>query len=207
MDRTQGSFTDDAAGNPGTVQLVQDILRYFVVIQSLIVVVDGDTLTECLVDRLAEDIVEVGFPAEDEGKTVHGIIPVVHQHLDIIQNTVVEVLCFINSRKKRLVFITVQIGDLLLDRFEHGWFSAFIGNAKDGAELLVKVSDTDRGQAHVFHVVPVRVQALCEAPEGIRLSHAGESREDSDAADVFQMIEYFGAFAAQLEISLDTLSN
>lgn len=38
-------------------------------------------------------------------------------------------------------------------------------------------------------MVLVRVEALCEAPEGIGLSHTGEIREDTDAADVFEVVE------------------
>ena len=40
------------------------------------------------------------------------------------------------------------------------WFSAFIGNTKNGTELLIKVCNTDGRKTHVFHVVLVRVQTF-----------------------------------------------
>jgi hypothetical protein len=38
-------------------------------------------------------------------------------------------------------------------------------------------------------MVLVRIQALCEAPEGIGFPHTRKRREDSDTADVFQVVE------------------
>ncbi len=189
MDRAQGSFAYDASGGTGAVQLVQDILGNLVVIQPFIVIVDRDPLAEGLVDRFAQDIVQMGFPAEDEGKIVHGIIPVIHQHLDIIQDPVVKVLCFIDRQEERLAFVPVQVGDLLLDRLKHRWFPAFVGNAEYGTELLVKVSDADRRQAHIFHMELVRVQAFGETAEGIGFPHARERGEYADPPDILQMVE------------------
>jgi hypothetical protein len=39
-------------------------------------------------------------------------------------------LCLINRQKECLVFITLQVGNLFLDRLEHGRFATFIGNAE-----------------------------------------------------------------------------
>lgn len=51
-------------------------------------------------NRLAEGVIEVGFPAQDQGKTVDGIIAVIHEHLDVIENTGAQVLCFINGKEQ-----------------------------------------------------------------------------------------------------------
>ena len=87
--------------------------------------------------RFAERIIEMGFPAQNQCKVVHGIIAVVHEHLDIIQNPGTEVLGFINGKKQGLSFLFVEIGDLLLNGLEHAGFAAFIRNAEDGTELFV----------------------------------------------------------------------
>lgn len=149
-------------------------------------------------DGLAEDIIQMRFSTEDQGEAVQGIIAVVHQHLQIIQDTVVEILSLIDCQQKRLMFVSVQVGDLFLDRFEHGWFATFIGYTQNGTKLFVEVSDTYGRQAHVLHMELVGVQAFGKASQGIGLSHSREGGEDTDTADVFQMIETFVHF---LEVS------
>ena len=102
--------------------------------------------------RLAERVIEMGFSTQNQCKAVHGIIAVVHEHLDIIQDSGTEVLCFINGKKQGLPFLLVKIGDLLLNGLEHAGFATFIRNTEDGTELFVKVSHTDGGQTQVFHI-------------------------------------------------------
>ena len=35
----------------------------------------------------AECVIEMGFPAQDQCKVIYGIIAVVHEHLDIVQDS------------------------------------------------------------------------------------------------------------------------
>ena len=53
---------------------MKDILGDFMVIESFIIIMNGDTLPECLMDGLAENVIEMRFTAEDQGKAVQGII-------------------------------------------------------------------------------------------------------------------------------------
>ena len=39
---------------------------------------DGDPLTQGFMDRLAERIIQMGFPAEDQGEIIHRVIAVIH---------------------------------------------------------------------------------------------------------------------------------
>lgn len=99
---------------------------------------DSDPLTECFMHRLAERVIEMGFPTQNQCKVVHRIIAVVHEHLDIIQDPGAQVLGFINGQEQGLSFFFVQIGDLFLDGFEHTDLIAFIGYTEEGTELFVK---------------------------------------------------------------------
>lgn len=56
---------------------------------------DRDALAERLVDRLPERAVQIRFPAEDQREAVQGIVIIVHQHLQVIQDGGVEILCLI----------------------------------------------------------------------------------------------------------------
>ena len=38
------------------------------VIELFIIIMDGDPLVECFMDRFAENVIEVRFPAEDQGR-------------------------------------------------------------------------------------------------------------------------------------------
>ena len=67
-----------------SVQFMDDIFFGFLITEPLIVVVDGDALSQGFVDLAAEYPVQVRFPAKDQGETVDGIITVVHQHLDVL---------------------------------------------------------------------------------------------------------------------------
>ena len=54
------------------------------------------------------------LPAEDKGETVDGVIPVIHEHLDILQDAGGEVLGLVNRQEKRLFLFPVKVEDLLL---------------------------------------------------------------------------------------------
>ena len=82
----------------------------------------------------------------------HVVAAGVHEHLDVIQDSGIQVLCFINGEKKRLAFFFVKIGDLFLDSLEHPGFAAFFRNSKNEAKLLVKVSNADGGETQVFNM-------------------------------------------------------
>lgn len=47
----------------------------------------GDPLAQGFVDRLAQGIVQVRFPAQDERKAVQGVIAVVHEHFNVEAST------------------------------------------------------------------------------------------------------------------------
>ena len=109
------------------------------------VVVDSDPLTQCFMNGPAQSMIQVGFAAKDQGKTVYGIIPVIHQHLDVVQNAGGEILRFVNRQEEWLTLLFIEIPDLLLDRLEHSWFPTFVTDAEGGTELAVKFHDTDGG--------------------------------------------------------------
>ena len=114
---------------------------------------------------------------------------VIHEHLDVIKDAIAEVLGFVDGKEQGLVFVAVQVGDLFLDGFEHGRFTAFIRDTQNGTELFIEVSDTDGGEAHILHVVLVGVQAFGKTPQGIGFPHAGKCGKNPDAPDVFQVVE------------------
>lgn len=141
---------------------------------------DSDPLTQCFMNGAAQSIIQVGFAAKDQGKTVYGIIPVIHQHLDVVQNAGGEILRFVNRQEEWLTLLFIEIPDLLLDRLEHSWFPTFVTDAEGGAELAVKFHDTDGGQADVLHVVQIWVQTFGETAQAERFSHAGTGGEHTD---------------------------
>ena len=63
-----------------------DVLRDFFIGESLELVVDGDPLTKGLVDGLAQRAVQVRLAAEDQGETVAGVVFLVHQHLQVVED-------------------------------------------------------------------------------------------------------------------------
>lgn len=44
------------------------------------------------------------FSAEDKSEIVHGIVTVVHAHLDIVEDASAKVLCFVYGKYERLPF-------------------------------------------------------------------------------------------------------
>jgi len=92
------------------------------------------------------------FATEDQGEVIHGIIAVVHEHLDIIQDAGVKMLGLVNCQEQWLPLFLIPVSDLFADGLEHGGFAAFFTDSKDGTQLLVKVSNTDGGKAQIFHV-------------------------------------------------------
>ena len=142
----------------------------------------------------AECVIEMGFPAQDQCKVIYGIIAVVHEHLDIVQDSGVQVLCFINCKEQGLAFFFVKIGDLLLDGLEHTGLTAFVGDPEDRTELLVKVSHANGGQAQIFHVEEAWIQAGSKTPQAKRLSHTRSGSKYSDYPDVFKIIQTVSHF-------------
>ena len=134
-------------------------------------------------------IIEVVFTAEDQGEAVKGIILVVHQHLDIIQDTGVEILSFINSEEKRLAFLSIEIIDLLLDSAEHTGLSTLVADAEDFAELPVEFCNTDSRETDIVHVKEIGIEGLSKAAEGKGFAHTGSGCKNTYTPDVFQIVE------------------
>ena len=62
-------------------------------------------MTKGFVHRFTECAIEVGFTTQNECKVIDGIIGVVHEHLDIIEDSGTEVLGFVNGKKQGLSFL------------------------------------------------------------------------------------------------------
>ena len=133
----------------------------------------GDALAQGLMDRLLQRAVQVGLPAEDKREAVQGVIAIVHEHLDVLQDAGGEVLRLVDGQEEGLLLVLVQIEDLLLHGAEHAWLAAPWLHPQDSAELAVEFHDADGGEADVLHVVEVGVQALGKAAQGEGLAHAG----------------------------------
>ncbi len=157
--------------------------------KSLIVIVDGDALTECLMHGPAQRGVQMGFPAEDEREAVHGIVTIVQDHLQVVQDPGGKVLGFVDSKEQGLPFFVIEIPDLVLYGTEHSWLSALAADAEDRAELLVKFSNADCGKADIFHVVKVWIEGLREAAQGVCLPHARAGGEQPDPPGILQIIQ------------------
>ena len=150
---------------------------------------DRNTLAKGFVYGFAEDIIEVIFTAEDQRKAVKGVILVVHQHLDIIQDTGVEILSFINSEEKRLAFLSIEIIDLLLDSAEHTGLSTLVADAEDFAELPVEFCNTDSRETDIVHVKEIGVKGLSKAAEGKGFAHTGSGSKNAYASNIFEIIK------------------
>ncbi len=140
----------------------------------------------------------MGLATQDERKVIDGIITIVHEHLDIIQDPGAQVLGFINGQEQGLSFFFVQIGDLFLDGFEHTGLTAFIGYTEEGTELFVKISHADGGQAQVFHVEETGIQTGSKASESVRLSHARFGSKYPDPPDILEIIQTVGPADGEL---------
>ncbi len=124
VDGTKRRLIDDGGGPSGTGDLVEDVLRHFRIRESGKVVMHGDPLAQGLVDGLFQGAVQVGLPAEDEREAVQGVIPVVHEHLDVLQDAGGEVLCLIDCQEEGLLLVPVEVEDLLLYGAEHAGLAA-----------------------------------------------------------------------------------
>ena len=129
------------------------------------------------------------LPAEDQGETVHGVISIIHQHLDVIQDAGGKILGFIHCQKEGLAFLFIEIPDLLLYGFEHPRLASFVTDAQRSAELAVEFHDADGGEADVFHVVQVGVQALRETAQTEGFPHARAGGKNSNPPGVLQVIQ------------------
>ncbi len=48
---------------------------------------DRYALSESFMDLFTENVVQMGFTAQDQGEAVDGIVTVIHQHLDVVEKT------------------------------------------------------------------------------------------------------------------------
>ncbi len=149
----------------------------------------SDPLAQSFVDGFTQGVIQVRLTAEYECKAVQGIIPVVHKHLDVLQDARGEVLGFVNGQKKGLLFLLVKVEDLLLYGPEHPRLTAFWLHAKDTAELAVELHDADGGETEVFHVVQVWIEPFGETAQAEGLAHAGTRGEQAYAPCVLEVIE------------------
>lgn len=124
MDGGKRRLVDDGGSPSGTGDLVEDVLRHFRIRQPGEVVVHGDPLAQGLMDGLLQGAVEVGLPAEDEREAVQGVIPIVHEHLDVLQDACGEVLRLVDGQEEGLLLVLVKVEDLLLYGAEHAGLAA-----------------------------------------------------------------------------------
>ena len=54
--------------------------------------------------------------AQDQSETIHGVIAEVHQHLQIFQDGIPEILSFVNGEDQRLLFLLEEIEDPILEK-------------------------------------------------------------------------------------------
>ena len=87
------------------------IFRDFRIRKSGKVIVDSDPLAQGFMDRLAQSTVQMGFPTEDQGKTVKGIIAVIHEHPDVVEDSGIEKLRLIYGDDERLPLFPVKVFD------------------------------------------------------------------------------------------------
>lgn len=139
------------------------VFRDLRVRETLIVVTDSDALVESFVNRFTQSVLKIGFPTEDKCKTVEGIISIIHEHFYIVEDTGIQILCFVYGKKKRLAFFLVKIVDLILCGTEHPGLTAFVTDTENLTEFLVKIRDTYRGKADIFHVVHVWIEVFGKA--------------------------------------------
>ena len=77
------------------------IFRDFRIRKSGEVVMDSDPLAQGFMDRLSQSAVQMGFSAEDQGKTVKGIIAVIHEHPDVVEDSRIEKLRLIHCKDEQ----------------------------------------------------------------------------------------------------------
>ena len=77
----------------------------------------------------------------------------------------------------------------ILDGVEHTGLAALGLQAKDAAELAVKLHHAHGGQTDVLHVIEVGVEGFGKAAQAEGLAHAGSSGEQADAPGVLEVIQ------------------
>ena len=78
----EGWIVNDGGSAAGDGDFMTDIVGDFGVGEALEFIVDGDALAERFMDGVTEDIVEVGFTAEDDGKFLssNGLVSFVNRN-------------------------------------------------------------------------------------------------------------------------------
>jgi hypothetical protein len=183
----QGIFTYQSISASGKADLMPDIGGDLVRPQAAKGVVHGDTLAESFVDRFFEGIVQVRLPAQDECEAVKGVVVEIHQHLEVFEYSIAQVLGFINGQDKGLFLFLIKVMDPVLYGLEHDGLAAFGLKTELVTQLLVEFADRDGRETDILHIIKVFVQRGFELPETEGFPHAGRSSENADPADVLQI--------------------
>ena len=76
-------------------------------------------LAQCFMNRFAERIIEMGFPTQDQGKVINRVVAVVHEHHDVIQDSGIQVLCFIKENLTEMEQTVIRMRYGLFGTKEH----------------------------------------------------------------------------------------
>ena len=150
-------------------------------------VVHGDALAESFVDRFFEGVVQVRLPAQDESEAVKGVVVEIHQHLEVFEHGIAQVLGLIDGKDKGLLLFLIKVMDPVLYGLEHDGLAAFGLKTELVTQLLVEFADRDGRETDILHIIKVFVQRGFELPETEGFPHAGRSSENADPADVLQI--------------------
>ena len=150
-------------------------------------VVHGDALAESFVDRFFESVIQVRLPAQDQCEAVKGVIVEIHQHLEVFEYSIAQVLGFINGQDKGLFLFLIKVMDPVLYGPEHDGLAAFGFKAELVTQLFVEFTDRDGREADILHIIKVLVQGGFELPEAEGFPHAGGGGKNADPADVLKI--------------------
>ena len=100
-------------------------------------VVHGDALAESFVDRFFEGVVQVRFPAQDESEAVKGVVVEIHQHLEVFEHGIAQVLGLIDGKDKGLLLFLIKVMDPVLYGLEHDGLAAFGLKTELVTQLLI----------------------------------------------------------------------
>ena len=134
----QGIFTYQGISTSCKADLMPDISRDLVRPQAAKGVVHGDALAESFVDRLFEGVVQVRLPAQDECEAVKRVVVEIHQHLEVFEDSIAQVLGFIDSQYQRLLLFLIKVMDPVLYSFEHDGLADFCLKTELVTQLLVE---------------------------------------------------------------------
>ena len=153
------------------------------------VIIHYNSLAERFVDAQTQGTVKLWQAGKKNNSPVFGIHFKVEQHLQVIQDSVSDIIRFIYDNDRSLSFLKYGTVDLILNDLEVICFTECRLSTRFGGEVPIKIIYSQSGKIGINHFIKRSIQSRSPVPDSGGLASSGTAGQKSESFRGKQVIQ------------------